>query len=83
MKKHRILNCYQLSSQEIIFTNFFSLQVAFLIVDHVDCPELVQDAYWEQSFPDTLPYTVAAQKYKKDEFVGSAAEKLSLKAVFT
>ena len=59
------------------------MQVAFLIVDHVDCPELVQDAYWEQSFPDTLPYTVAAQKYKKDEFVGSAEEKLALKAVFT
>ncbi|XP_030745652.1 bestrophin-4-like isoform X2 [Sitophilus oryzae] len=39
-----------------------NLQVSYLIVDemHHDHPELVRDQYWDQVFPQELPYTPAA-----------------------
>ncbi|XP_060530282.1 bestrophin-2 isoform X2 [Cylas formicarius] len=39
-----------------------NLQVSYLIVDemHHDHPELVKDQYWDEVFPQELPYTVAA-----------------------
>ena len=55
------------------------LQVGYLIVEHEECPELLQDKYWDCSIPDSIPYTVAAEKYKKEEFIGSAEQTLSIK----
>jgi len=55
------------------------VQAGFLIADHQDCPELLQDKYWEESFPSKIPYTVGAEKYKKDEFLGSAENTLEIK----
>lgn len=39
-----------------------NLQVSYLIVDemHHDHPELVRDQYWDEVFPQELPYTAAA-----------------------
>jgi len=55
------------------------IQVGYLIVEHEDCPELLQDKYWEECIPKEIPYTVGAEKYKKDEFIGSAEKTLSIK----
>ena len=55
------------------------LQVGYLIVEHEECPELLQDKYWDCSIPDSIPYTVAAEKYKKEEFIGSAEQTLNIK----
>merc|ERR1719225_2541917 len=44
-------------------------QVGYLIVEHDETPELPQD----------IPYTVAAEKYKAEEFVGSAEATLQIK----
>lgn len=51
-----------------------NLPMAYMIVDgmHQEHPELIKDQYWD-SFNINLPYTEAAQKFQKDEFVGSAA----------
>lgn len=48
--------------------------MAYMIVDgmHQEHPELIKDQYWD-SFNINLPYTEAAQKFQKDEFIGSAA----------
>ena len=48
-------------------------------MEHEDCPELLQDKYWEECIPKEIPYTVGAEKYKKDEFIGSAEKTLSIK----
>ena len=48
-------------------------------MEHEDCPELLQDKYWEECIPKEIPYTVGAEKYKKDEFVGSAEQTLTIK----
>ncbi|CAG9762204.1 unnamed protein product [Ceutorhynchus assimilis] len=39
-----------------------NLQISYLIVDemHHDHPELVRDQYWDEVFPQELPYTAAA-----------------------
>ncbi|RZC38745.1 bestrophin-2 [Asbolus verrucosus] len=41
-----------------------NLQVSYLIVDemHHDHPELVRDQYWDEVFPQQLPYTVSSAK---------------------
>ena len=31
-----------------------------------------QDKHWEECIPKEIPYTIAAEKYKKKEFEGSA-----------
>ena len=48
-------------------------------MEHDDCPELLQDKYWEECIPKVIPYTVGAEKYKKDEFIGSAELTLNIK----
>lgn len=50
-------------------------QVSYLIVDemHNEHPELTQDLYWDEVFPQELPYTVAAEQYKRDPPMGSTA----------
>ncbi|KAF2351968.1 Bestrophin/UPF0187 [Trinorchestia longiramus] len=44
-----------------------NLQVSYLIVDemHEEHPELIQDAYWDEVFPQSLPYTVASEGYRR------------------
>ena len=59
--------------------SFALIQVGYLIVEHEDCPELLQDKYWDECIPKEIPYTVGAEKYKKDEFIGSAEKTLSIK----
>ena len=61
------------------FTDKTVTQVGYLIVEHDDCPELLQDKYWEECIPREIPYTVGAEKYKKDEFIGSAELTLNIK----
>jgi len=55
------------------------IQVGYLIVDHEDAPELLQDKHWAECIPKEIPYTIAAEKYKKEEFVGSAEATLAIK----
>ena len=50
-----------------------------MIVEHDETPELLQDKYWEEKIPQDIPYTLAAEKYKADEFVGSAEVTLQVK----
>ncbi|KAK8383874.1 hypothetical protein O3P69_015965 [Scylla paramamosain] len=52
-----------------------NIQVSYLIVDemHNEHPELTQDLYWDEVFPQELPYTVAAEQYKRDPPMGSTA----------
>merc|ERR1719232_653732 len=54
-------------------------QVGYLIVDHDESPELLQDLYWDMTIPQDIPYTLAAEKYKGGEFVGSAEATLQVK----
>lgn len=51
----------------MLYLVFPCLQVSYLIVDemHEEHPELIQDAYWDEVFPQELPYTVAAEPYKR------------------
>ncbi|XP_047482780.1 bestrophin-2-like isoform X2 [Penaeus chinensis] len=50
-----------------------NLQVSYLIVDemHNEHPDLIQDMYWDEIFPQELPYTVAAEQYRKEAPQGS------------
>ena len=54
-------------------------QVGYMIVEHEETPELLQDKYWDMTIPQDIPYTIAAEKYKADEFVGSAEATLLVK----
>ena len=54
-------------------------QVGYLIVEHEESPELLQDKYWDMTIPQDIPYTIAAEKYKAEEFVGSAEATLQIK----
>ena len=54
-------------------------QVGYMIVEHEETPELLQDKYWDMCIPQDIPYTVAAEKYKAEEFVGSAEATLQIK----
>ena len=49
-----------------------------MIVEHDECPQLLQDKYWDECIPKEIPYTVGAEKYKKDEFIGSAEKTLKI-----
>lgn len=48
--------------------------MCYLLVDkiHQDHPTLMKDYYWQQTAPDTLPFTVASQQYMKEIPVQSA-----------
>ena len=59
--------------------NLLISKVGYLIVDHDECPTLLQDKYWDECIPREIPYTVGAAKYKKEEFVGSAELTLSIR----
>ena len=50
-----------------------------MIVEHEETPELLQDKYWDLTIPKDIPYTIAAEKYKADEYVGSAEATLLVK----
>ncbi|XP_056630459.1 bestrophin-4-like isoform X1 [Diorhabda sublineata] len=52
-----------------------NLQVAYLIVDeiHHDHPELVKDQYWDEVFPQELPYTEAARAIRDTHPLPSTA----------
>ncbi|XP_063596336.1 bestrophin-3-like isoform X2 [Penaeus indicus] len=52
-----------------------NLQVSYLIVDemHSEHPELIQDMYWDEIFPQELPYTVAAEQFRREPPQGSTA----------
>ena len=58
------------------------IQVGFLICDPmVSRPELLKDRFWNQSIPNQMPYTKAAEAFKKDEYKGSAEVHLKVKDV--
>jgi hypothetical protein len=40
---------------------------------------VIQDRYWDECIPQEIPYTIAAEKFKKEEFQGSAERTLSIK----
>lgn len=40
---------------------------------HNEYPELIQDKYWDEVVPQELPYTVAAEQFKKGPPQGSTA----------
>uniref|UniRef100_A0A6P7G6Z3 Bestrophin homolog n=1 Tax=Diabrotica virgifera virgifera TaxID=50390 RepID=A0A6P7G6Z3_DIAVI len=52
-----------------------NLQVSYLIVDeiHHDHPELVKDQYWDEVFPQELPYTEAARAIRDTHPLPSTA----------
>jgi len=55
-------------------------QVGYMIVELDDStPELLKDRYWDEIIPKEIPYTVAAEKFKKEEFKGSAEETVEIK----
>ncbi|XP_036324154.1 bestrophin-1 isoform X5 [Rhagoletis pomonella] len=53
-----------------------NLQVSYLIVDemHHDHPELIKDQYWEEVFPNELPYTVASERFREEHPEPSTAK---------
>ncbi|XP_023346361.1 bestrophin-4 [Eurytemora carolleeae] len=54
-------------------------QVGYLIIEQETIPELMKDHYWDDSIPKEIPYTIAAEKFKKEEFQGSAERTLQIK----
>nr|XP_045611052.1 bestrophin homolog 17-like isoform X1 [Procambarus clarkii]XP_045611055.1 bestrophin homolog 17-like isoform X1 [Procambarus clarkii]XP_045611056.1 bestrophin homolog 17-like isoform X1 [Procambarus clarkii] len=52
-----------------------NLQVSYLIVDemHSEHPELIQDMYWDEVFPQELPYTIASEAFRREPPQGSTA----------
>ena len=56
------------------------IQVGFLICDPtVEKPDLLKDKFWDKSIPDQIPYTKAAEAFKKEEYKGSAEVHLKVK----
>ncbi|KAJ8949815.1 hypothetical protein NQ318_000513 [Aromia moschata] len=53
---------------EVVWMIDRHIQVCFLLVDkiHQEHPRLGKDAYWEETAPNFLPFTVAAQDYIKE-----------------
>ncbi|XP_037025495.1 bestrophin-4 isoform X1 [Bradysia coprophila] len=52
-----------------------NLQVAYMIVDemHNDHPELIKDQYWDEIFPNELPYTTETMAFKESHPMPSTA----------
>ncbi|CAG9769518.1 unnamed protein product [Ceutorhynchus assimilis] len=65
---------------EVVWMIDRNIQVCYLLVDkiHQDHPKLMKDYYWQQTAPDTLPFTVASQQYMKEVPIQSA-ENLQVK----
>ena len=40
---------------------------------HSEHPELIQDMYWDEVFPQELPYTIAAEHFRREAPQGSTA----------
>lgn len=40
---------------------------------HSEHPELIQDMYWDEVFPQELPYTIAAEQFRREPPQGSTA----------
>ncbi|KAL1489718.1 hypothetical protein ABEB36_013654 [Hypothenemus hampei] len=59
---------------EVVWMIDRHIQVCYLLVDkiHQDHPKLMKDYYWQQTAPDSLPFTVASQQYMKETPVQSA-----------
>jgi len=56
------------------------IQVGFLITDPtVPKPDLLKDKFWDEVIPTELPYTLASEIYKAEEFKGSAELSLGIK----
>ena len=56
------------------------IQVGFLITDPmVVKPDLLKDRFWSQSIPAQMPYTKAAEAFKKEEYKGSAEVHLTVR----
>lgn len=53
-----------------------NLQVSYLIVDemHHDHPELIKDQYWDDIFPNELPYTIATERFREEHPEPSTAK---------
>ncbi|XP_017040126.1 bestrophin-2 isoform X2 [Drosophila ficusphila] len=53
-----------------------NLQVSYLIVDemHHEHPELLKDQYWDEVFPNELPYTIAAERFRENHPEPSTAK---------
>lgn len=53
-----------------------NLQVSYMIVDemHHEHPELIKDQYWDQVFPNELPYSVASEKFREEHPEPSTAK---------
>ncbi|XP_055378516.1 bestrophin-4 isoform X2 [Condylostylus longicornis] len=53
-----------------------NLQVSYMIVDemHHEHPELIKDQYWDQIFPNELPYTVASERFREEHPEPSTAK---------
>lgn len=47
-----------------------------MIVDemHHEHPELIKDQYWDEVFPNALPYTVATEKFREEHPESSTAK---------
>ncbi|KAF7264909.1 bestrophin-2-like [Rhynchophorus ferrugineus] len=59
---------------EVVWMIDRHIQICYLLVDkiHQDHPKLRKDYYWQQTAPDTLPFTVASQQYMNEVPVQSA-----------
>lgn len=53
-----------------------NLQVSYLIVDemHHEHPELIKDQYWDDVFPNELPYTVGTERFREEHPEPSTAK---------
>lgn len=52
------------------------MQVSYLIVDemHHEHPELIKDQYWDEVFPNELPYTIATERFREEHPEPSTAK---------
>ncbi|XP_055907865.1 bestrophin-2 isoform X3 [Eupeodes corollae] len=53
-----------------------NLQVSYMIVDemHHEHPELIKDQYWDEIFPNELPYSQATEKFREEHPEASTAK---------
>ena len=53
-----------------------NLQVSYMIVDemHDEHPELIRDQYWDEIFPNELPYTLASERFREEHPEPSTAK---------
>lgn len=51
-------------------------QISYVIVDemHQEHPELLKDQYWDEIFPQNLPYTAATRQFQTAPHMGSTQD---------